>query len=229
MPMANAATTGRKVPVVAVLLVSSVKNAMSVVITTTSTIVPASPRTMRLFPIQSARPVRVIEEARLSPPPNRSKRPHGSFGMVSHFMRYGSSDWPLGMRKRVMAAIIAIPASDSPDNPGKVFSKGRVIHVNAAIANTTDTRFSEILIGPRSARISVNTRRVSGEVTKFTGNTIRVSANHERGSIQIVSGKPTSINCPNPISPKPLSFMKPAKSAFGAVPTSVDIPPMVAL
>ncbi len=227
--MANAATTGRKDPVVAVLLVSSVKNAMSVVITTTSTIVPASPRTMRLFPIQSARPVRVTEEARLSPPPNRSKRPHGSFGIISHFMRYGSSDWPLGMRKRVMAAIIAIPASESPDNPGKVFSKGRVIHVSAAKEKTTATRFSEIFIGPSSARISVNTRRVSGEVTKFTGNTIRVSANHERGSIQIVSGKPTSINCANPISAKPLSFMKPARSAFGAVPTNVAIPPMVAL
>jgi len=44
MPIARAATTGRKVPVVAVLLVSSVRKAMRVVITITSTIVPAPPK-----------------------------------------------------------------------------------------------------------------------------------------------------------------------------------------
>ena len=89
---------------------------------------------------------------------------------------------------------MAIPASDNPENMDSMFNNGLVIHKNAALAKTTDTRFSAILIRPRSARNLYKWLRVASDVENLMGNTICVIANHARGNITKVSGKPTNMN-----------------------------------
>ena len=119
----------------------------------TRIMVPASPKTTKLLPIQSASPVRVNEAARLRPPPKRSNNPQGSFCITSQFIRYGFSLSPLGRRNKATAAIKAIPASVSCISCGKEFNIGRVIHAKAVIKKTIPTRFSALLIDPSSTRI----------------------------------------------------------------------------
>ena len=58
---------------------------------------------------------------------------------------------------------------------------------------------------------------------------IFVNTIHAQGTIIIVNGRPTSMNVPKWISVYPFSNKNPASKAFGAVPTNVAIPPIVAL
>ena len=75
--MAIAATTGKKVAVVAMLEVNSVKNIINATtkITIKAKLIPCGIR----LPIQTAKPVVWTAFAKLKPPPNSTRRPHGTF------------------------------------------------------------------------------------------------------------------------------------------------------
>ena len=70
--------TGRKVEVVATLLVTSVKNIINAATAITKIINGTVLRLTRLCPIHSPSPVSLICTPRERPPPKRSNRPQGS-------------------------------------------------------------------------------------------------------------------------------------------------------
>ena len=75
--IAMAATTGKKVAVVAILEVNSVKKIIMVTtnITINAILIPCGIR----LPIHTARPVVCTALARLKPPPNSTSNPQGTF------------------------------------------------------------------------------------------------------------------------------------------------------
>ena len=139
-PIATEAKIGKNAAVEAVLLVISVKNTMSAI---TMTMINKIGQVFKLpipEPIHSAKPVLLIAEAMLNPPPKRIKTPQGKRLVSDHFSRKVCSLMLAGIIKKATAAAIAIPASDKPGI--KSVSNGRNIHNRAAEINTVATFFS---------------------------------------------------------------------------------------
>ena len=110
---AIAAAIGRKVDVVAVFDVSSVKNIIKVTIR--NTIIQGLRLTAKIkaSPSHWPNPELLIAFAKESPPPNKIRSPQGNFFVSSQISKsvFLFCD---GIIKRLIAAIIAIPASVKP-------------------------------------------------------------------------------------------------------------------
>ena len=85
--MAIAATTGRKIAVVARLLVNSVRKITSPVAAIIMKIIPIDEMGRRDSPSHKARPDFATADARLRPPPNKISTPHGNPVMSCHVIR----------------------------------------------------------------------------------------------------------------------------------------------
>lgn len=115
MPTATAPNTGRKVEVVATLLVTSVKKIINAATANIRNIGGTVLSTLKPSPIQMPRPLEFIWAAIDKPPPNKINNPHGN---LSESLQSKSS--PLfevdGIINKRMAEIIAMPASVRPEN-----------------------------------------------------------------------------------------------------------------
>src|SRR5210317_21996 len=108
---------GRKVTVVAVFEVISVKNTIAITITNRRTMVDALDKKVKLEPNQAPKPELIMAEAKESPPPKRRSNPHGKFLACSQINN--SVDlFCDGMIKKLTAAMMAIPASVNPEKKG---------------------------------------------------------------------------------------------------------------
>jgi hypothetical protein len=107
------AAIGRKVDVVAVFDVSSVKKMIKVTIR--NTIIQGLRLTAKInaSPSHWPSPELFIAFAKDRPPPNKIRRPHGNFFVSSQISKsvFLFCD---GIMKRLIAAIIAMPASVNP-------------------------------------------------------------------------------------------------------------------
>ena len=105
---------GRKVDVVAVFEVSSVRKTIKVVIMRMINQGLSSTNKLNDVPSHCPKPELLMELAKERPPPNKSKSPQGNFFVSSHSKRlvFSLSD---GKINKIMAAKIAIPASVSPN------------------------------------------------------------------------------------------------------------------
>ena len=81
---AMAPTTGRKVAVVAILLVNSVKKIIIAVISTTIATSGSVPISTRFTPNHFAKPVLLTAEASDKPPPNNKRMLHGNSVSYTH-------------------------------------------------------------------------------------------------------------------------------------------------
>ena len=113
--IANEAAIGKKVDVVAVFEVSSVKKIIKVTIK--STIIHGSKLIAKIndSPSHCPNPELLIAFAKDNPPPNKISNPHGNF-FVSLQTSKSVFLFCEGMIKRLIAAIIAIPESVRPEN-----------------------------------------------------------------------------------------------------------------
>ena len=105
---------GRKVDVVAVFEVSSVRKTIKVVIMRMINQGLSSTNKLNDVPSHCPKPELLMELAKERPPPNKSKSPQGNFFVSSHSKRllFLLSD---GKINKIIAAKIAMPASVSPN------------------------------------------------------------------------------------------------------------------
>ena len=105
---------GKKVDVVAVFDVSSVRKTMKLVIIRMISQGLSSTNKLNDVPSHCPNPELLMELAKERPPPNKSKSPQGNFFVSSHSKRllFLLSD---GKINKIMAAKMAIPASVSPN------------------------------------------------------------------------------------------------------------------
>ena len=105
---------GKKVDVVAVFEVSSVRKTIKVVIMRMINQGLSSTNKLNDVPSHCPKPELLIELAKERPPPNKSKSPQGNFFVSSHSKRlvFSLSE---GKINKIMAAKMAIPASVSPN------------------------------------------------------------------------------------------------------------------
>ena len=111
---ATAPTTGKNVEVVATFDVISVKNIIKVATASMRTMGGTFPRIVKPCPIQSPKPDDPIDEAKDKPPPNKTSNPHGSLLACSHVNK-SVLLFSEGIKKKLRAANIAIPASVKPE------------------------------------------------------------------------------------------------------------------
>ena len=144
---------GRKVAVVAVLLVTSVSmiSRAAAPMTRTSTGMPSS--TSRRLPMKRSTPVLTTAAARLSPPPNRSRIPHGASSAFFQLSRNTPRRKWTGTVNSNRPAPIAMPGSVSPASgaapPISIpASQVREVHSAAAETKIASTAFSGAVIGP---------------------------------------------------------------------------------
>ena len=129
---ATAPTTGRKVEVVATFDVISVKNIIRVATAKIKTMGGTLPSTVKPCPIQLPRPDAPIDAANDRPPPNKTKSPQGSLLACSHVNK-SVLLFSEGIRKKLNAAKIAIPASVKPAKGTKL--SRRVLNIQALAAS----------------------------------------------------------------------------------------------
>jgi len=146
---ATAPTTGKNVEVVATLDVISVKNIIKVATASIRTMGGTFPRMVKPWPIQPPRPDEPIDAAKDNPPPNKTSNPHGSLLACSQVSKsvFAFSE---GIKKKLNAANIAIPASVRPDKGTKLSSNVLNIQALAAIEKMIKTFFSSLPRGPKS-------------------------------------------------------------------------------
>ena len=184
MPVATAtaASIGRMVSVVAVLLVSSVRKVMARHTSRISTNTGNTPTAWNWSPIICANPVRWKPVANARPPPISNTTFHGRFVTTSPPITRRSpaarrSSLRAGMKNSKDAMPMAmVPSSmnlghgSSRDQPGSVkaprFKSTRNTHKNAVAANTASTAFSSKAIGPSAARCPATT---SGSIETLAG------------------------------------------------------------
>ena len=111
---ASAPRIGKKVAVVARLLVISVKKITRAVAQNTTNPTPINDKGDKLCPNQLANPLLEMADARLKPPPNKIRTPQGNPFKSSQTSNLDCPLSPLGNIKRRRAPVNAIEASDKP-------------------------------------------------------------------------------------------------------------------
>ena len=149
---ATAPTTGKNVDVVATLDVISVKNIIKVATASISTIGGTFSKIVKPSPIQLPRPEDPIDAAKDNPPPNKTSKPHGSLLACSQVSKSVLA-FSEGMKKKLNAANMAIPASVRPDKGKKLSSNVLNIQALAAKEKMIKTVFSSLPRGPKSVSI----------------------------------------------------------------------------
>ena len=149
---ATAPTTGKNVEVVATLEVISVRKMIKVATAKINTIGGTFSNIVNPCPIQLPNPDDPIEAANDKPPPNKTNKPQGNLFACSQVSK-SVLLFSEGIKKKLSAAKIAIPASVKPDK-GTKLSKS-VLNIQAPAANKKITRtfFSSLPRGPRSVNI----------------------------------------------------------------------------
>src|SRR5210317_1144383 len=150
---ATAARIGISVAVVAVLLVNSVRNTISVTTASTTTQPGIAVSPAVLATRNSPTPLTRIAAARLSPPPNNTSKPQGRRTAVSQSIAKSGRRNDTGNTNNSNAPIIAIPASLRPAKGvaapiSSLLSNGRVSHIPAVSKKTTSVTRSPTFIGP---------------------------------------------------------------------------------
>src|SRR5690554_476556 len=103
-PIATEANIGKNAAVEAVLLVISVKKTISVITVTIMSKIGQVFKAPIPVPIQLAKPVPLIADAMLKPPPNNKRTPHGSFTVSDHTSKAELSILSAGIIKNNAAA-----------------------------------------------------------------------------------------------------------------------------
>ena len=219
--------TGRKVLVVATLLVISVKKIIKVATANIKIIGSTFCRTVKPCPIHIPRPELETWAAKDSPPPNKINKPHGNLVVLSHSIKSEFLFEEDGIINNKIATIIAMPASSRP-MPKKSLTTRLVIHAMTANPNINEIFISSLVNGPRSSSICDNFDLVSTVAIKLVGKTNFVRINQAEINITKATGTPSFIQLKKSISIPYCSLIKVTKTRFGAVPIMVDIPPMVA-
>ena len=140
---ATAPTTGKNVEVVATLEVISVKKIINVATASTSIKGGTFPRIVKPCPIQPPRPDEPMDAAKDKPPPNKTSNPQGSLLACSQVSR-SVLEFSEGIKKKLKAANIAIPASVRPDKGTKLSSSVLNIQALAAKEKMIKTFFSSL-------------------------------------------------------------------------------------
>ena len=109
-----AAMIGKNVAVVARLLVNSVKKMTKAVALITNAEIPNIDMGDKLSPNHCANPLLAIVAAKLKPPPNKIRTPHGKRSRLDHVINCGCCLSPLGMKNRRRAPKSAMAVSDNP-------------------------------------------------------------------------------------------------------------------
>ena len=154
--IAIAPMTGKKVAVVAMLLVNSVRKIIIMAILITKRGRGSDPKADKFDPIHPANPVLLTAVARDNPPPKRIKMLHGRLLRCSHLRSKWSSLSPLGIMKSNIAPAIAMLESSRPLRKETLMSNGRRIQANAIIKKTIPTLISGFDMRPRSFFIILN-------------------------------------------------------------------------
>ena len=116
---ATAPTTGKNVDVVATLDVISVKNIIKVATANIRTMGGTFPKIVKPCPTQLPRPEDPIDAAKDNAPPNKTSKPHGSLLACSQVSKSVLA-FSEGMKKKLNAANMAMPASVRPDKGTKL-------------------------------------------------------------------------------------------------------------
>ena len=116
---ATAPTTGKNVEVVATLEVISVRKMIKVATAKINTIGGTFSNTVNPCPIQLPNPDDPIEAAKDKPPPNKTNKPQGNLFACSQVSK-SVLLFSEGIKKKLSAAKIAIPASVKPDKGTKL-------------------------------------------------------------------------------------------------------------
>ena len=154
--IAIAPITGKKVAVVAMLLVNSVRKIIMMAILITKSGRGNDPTEDKFDPIHPANPELLTAVARDKPPPKRIKMLHGRLLRCSHLSSKGSPLSPLGIMKSNIAPAIAMLESSRPLRKEILMSNGLRTHANAIIKKTIPTLISGFDMTPRSFFIILN-------------------------------------------------------------------------
>ena len=148
--IAMAPMTGKKVAVVAKLLVNSVKKMTNPVVRIINNINFDVPIAETVSPNHKANPEPETADAKLNPPPNNINTPQGKRVTSGQVISWYCSFSPDGIMNNNIAAAMAIIASLTPVTPSISLTGRRNIQAITTPKNISATRFSAVDTGPNS-------------------------------------------------------------------------------
>ena len=110
----------------------------------------------KLSPNHCANPLLAIVAAKLKPPPNKIRTPHGKRSRLDHIINCFCCLSPLGIKNRRRAPPSAMAVSDNPWIDSPALRGRRKIHPNTTKPKIMATRFSGTVIFPSA---SLSSRR----------------------------------------------------------------------